>query len=208
MKTSEKEKLVIEWYDRNAEVWANQRKKLSEPSFWAQEYNEFKQLKVPQGKLLEIGSGSGREAMEWIQMGYEYFGIDTSKNLIEVAKQTEPAGHYFHASIYEMPFEPHTFDAFSSWAMLPHVPKERIRHALLEIHRVLKRDGIGFIAMREGTGERQEEKTGRWFSYYLQDEFVEILEDCGFTAIRKGRKISRPDLTWLTFFVQAKTKEQ
>lgn len=201
---SEREKLVTDWYDQNAEVWATQRKKTSEPSFWVQEYAYFEQLKKPQGKLLEIGSGSGREAIEWIQKGYEYCGIDTSAALIQIAKQTEPLGHYFHTSVYEMPFPSNNFDAFSSWAMLPHAPKERIGVALDAIHNVLKPDGLGFIAMREGTGEKQEPETGRWFSYYSQSEFEAILAEHGFEILSKGRKQSRADLVWLTFFIKSR----
>ncbi len=200
---SEREKLVVDWYDQNAEVWAKQRKSIDEPSFWAQEYAYFEQLQKPQGKLLEIGSGSGREAIEWIQMGYEYSGIDTSKALIQIARQTAPLGHYFHTSVYEMSFPPNTFDAFSSWAMLPHIPKERIGLALDAIRIVLKSKAQGFIAMRKGTGEKQEPETGRWFSYYSQDEFEAILIKHGFEVLSKKRKQSRVDLVWLTFFVKS-----
>lgn len=99
---SEREKEVADWYDQNAEAWAKSRKRTFEPSFWAQEYASFKQLKKPEGKLLEIGSGSGREAIEWIQMGYEYSGIDTSAALIRMAQQTEPLGHYFHNIVLDV----------------------------------------------------------------------------------------------------------
>lgn len=199
---SERERLIVDWYDQNAEIWAKSRKAASEPSFWAKEYAHFKELKKSQGKLLEIGSGSGREAIEWIRMGYEYNGIDTSLALIQIAKQTASLGRYFHTSVYEMPFPFNTFDAFSSWAMLPHVPKERIGIALDAIQRVLKPGGIGFIAMREGMGEKQEPETGRWFSYYSQIEFEGILGKHGFEILLKNRKQSRPDLVWLTFFVK------
>ena len=198
---SDKERLVTDWYDQNAKVWAKSRKGTSEPSFWAKEYAYFKGLQKYQGKLIEIGSGSGREAIEWIQMGYEYTGIDTSSTLIQIAKQTEPLGHYYHTSVYEMPFLPNTFDAFSSWAMLPHVPKERIELALDAIENVLKPKALGFIAMREGTEEKQESETGRWFSYYTESEFRTILAKCGFEVLSRGRKQSRADLSWLTFFV-------
>lgn len=179
------------------------KKKTSEPSFWAQEYAYFKQLKIPQGKLLEIGSGSGREAIEWIRIGYEYTGIDTSVALIQIAQKTEPLGHYFHTSIYEMPFPPDNFDAFSSWAMLPHVPKEYIGKALEAIHNVLKPKALGFIAMREGVGEKQESETGRWFSYYSQGEFKDILVKHGFEILFESRKQSRIDLVWILFFVRS-----
>jgi ubiquinone/menaquinone biosynthesis C-methylase UbiE len=200
MTLSEKESLVIEWYDRNATTWAGQRKSLSEPSFWDEEYTYFKQVQKPPGALLEIGSGSGREALEWIRMGYEYSGIETSKNLMQIAKQTALLGHYYLSSVYQLPFPSNSFDAFSSWAMLPHIPKERIAAALASIRSVLKPNALGFIAMREGEGESQETNTGRWFSYYTQSEFETILQKNGYTVEKKGRKQSH--VAWLTFFVR------
>ncbi len=200
---SERERETIEWYDRHGEIWANQRKKIGEPSFWDEEYRFFQSLKKPDGKLLEIGSGSGREAIEWIRMGFEYTGIDPSASLIQIAKKNTPEGRYFEASVYEMPFDESSFDAFSSWALLPHVPKERIGISLDAIRWVLKPGAIGFMAMREGSGEKQEAETGRWFSYYLQEEFEDILKTRGFEILSKGRKPSRPGLVWLTFFVRS-----
>src|SRR5579872_6952159 len=198
---SDREQFVTDWYDRHGEAWAGQRKKTSEPSFWVQEYEAFKLLRKPQGELLELGSGSGREAIEWVRMGYKYSGIDPSKTLIQIAQRNEPAGRYFHSSLYDMPFASNTFDAFSSWSLMPHIPKERIGIALVAIRKVLKSGGMGFIAMREGTGEKQEPSTGRWFSYYSDVEFEAILKNHGFNVVSKGRKESRADLTWLTFFV-------
>lgn len=191
MHLSEREMQVTDWYNQNGELWAGQRKKNSEPSFWAYEYEYFRSLKN-QGSLLEIGSGSGREATEWTRMGFEYTGIDTSLVLLKIAQENEPAGRYFHTSIYDMPFAPGSFDAFSSWAMLPHIPKERIAIALDAIQKVLKPGALGFIAMREGEGEKQEPETGRWFSYYLQDEFEEILRAQGFEIIHREKNLVVP----------------
>ncbi len=208
---SAKEQEVTDWYDQNASLWSEKRREKSKPSFWDQEYREFEKLFPKRGKILppgrvrkvlEIGSGSGREAIEWIRMGYEYHGIDLSRNLIEIARQTEPKGHYSHTSLYELAFPPHTFDAFSSWALLSHIPKERMGVVLAAIRRVVKRGAIGFIAMREGEGEKREEETGRWFSYYTQAEFSKVLEGGGFEILQMGKRRSRKDLTWLIFFVK------
>lgn len=197
---SDAEQQTLAYYNQNAEAWAAKRKKTTEPSFWHQEYQELKALKSS-GKLLEIGSGSGREAIEFMNLGYEYVGIDNAENLLRIAQQTNPSIQFHHASVYDLPFEAKTFDAFSSWALLPHVPKHRLPDALSSIKRVLKPGGVGFLGMREGTGERQEPETGRWFSYYSSDELGQILCAQGFQIEKNGKKPSRPDLIWLTFFV-------
>ncbi len=195
------EKQTLAYYDQNAHIWAAKRKTTTETSFWHEEYNEFKNLKTPQGKILEIGSGAGREALELIAMGYEYVGVDASSELLKIAQKTSPLSSFFHATVYNLPFPQKTFDAFSSWSMLPHIPRHRLTEALRSIKRVLKPEAVGFIAMREGEGERLEPETGRWFSYYAQEELEKILQGHGFKVEKKSKKPSRADLTWLTFFV-------
>ncbi len=198
---TEKEYQTLQYYEDHGEEWAEARKKLSELSFWHHEYLEFEQLK-PQGKILEIGSGSGRESVELTSMGYAYIGIDPSQTLLTIARRTNPSCAFLHSTPYNLPFPPNTFDGFTSWALLPHLPKNQIGKALDGVKAVLKADAIGFIAMRQGSGEAQELKTGRWFSYYTHEEFEMILQSHGFATLKKGIKPSRPDLTWLTFFVK------
>jgi ubiquinone/menaquinone biosynthesis C-methylase UbiE len=198
---TDRERQTIEYYDRYAEEWAQRRKKTTEPSFWNEELRELNRLKVPEGKILELGSGSGREALELIEMGYEYTGVDVSQELLKIARKRSPFSQFLHTTAYHLPFAPETFDAFFSWAMLPHIPKHRIDEALSSLKRVLKPGAMGFIAMREGEGEKQEKETGRWFSYYQQEEFEKILQKNGFKMELKNKKPSRADLVWLTFFV-------
>jgi len=202
MTLTDREIQTIGYYEKNAALWAAQRKKITELSFWSEEYIRLKQLQEPKGKILEIGSGSGREALELIRIGYEYTGIDTSKELLTIARETASVGSFFYSTVYDLPFAEESFDAFSSWSMLPHIPKRRIDEALGSIKQVLKPGAVGFMAMREGQGEEEELGTGRWFSYYTQDEFEKILQKQGFQVEFKNKKPSRANLTWLTFFVR------
>jgi ubiquinone/menaquinone biosynthesis C-methylase UbiE len=205
MTLTDEERQTIEYYDTHAIDWAQRRKKTSEPSFWDEEFKEFRNLKTPKGKVLELGSGAGREAPELVAMGYEYIGIDTSQELLKIAQQSNPSSHFFYTTAYRLPFAKKSFDAFFSWALLPHIPKYRINTALTALKNVLRSDAIGFIAMREGEGYLQEQATQRWFSYYTQEEFTKILETNGFQIEKKSKKPSRPNLTWLTFFVSINT---
>ena len=74
--------------------------------------------------------------------------------------------------------------------------------AFASIYRVLKKGGTGFLAMREGEGEKQEPETGRWFSYYSEPELKMKAENAGFTILQNQKKPSRPGLTWLTLFIR------
>jgi SAM-dependent methyltransferase len=199
---SDNERQTMAYYDQHGDEWASKRKKASEPSFWHDEYLAFQLLQRSQGKALEIGSGAGREALELTAMGYEYTGVDLSEELLKIAQKANPSSSFFYAPPYRLPFPSQSFDAVFSWALLPHAPKARIGEALKEAKRVLKSGALAFFAMREGEGESSEAGTGRWFSYYKQDEFKQMLETQGFIIQKMGIKPSRADLVWLTFFVR------
>ncbi len=142
---SAKEIQTIRYYEKNAFSWAEKRRKLSEPSFWKDEIAELQRLKKPQGRILEIGSGSGRESLELMRVGYQYTGVDSSNELLKIAQKNNPLGNFIYANCYELPFAAQTFEAVFSWAMLPHVPKDKLMTALIEIKRVMKNDGLGFF---------------------------------------------------------------
>jgi hypothetical protein len=64
---------------------------------------------------------------------------------------------------------------------------------------VVKRDGVGFISIKQGEGEKEDTKTGRWFTYYNQDEFAKVLAKNGFYVSSVGIRQGEID-TWLTFY--------
>lgn len=196
---TKREEETVAYYDKFAQIWAGQRRQSHEPSFWQE---ELKWLEQPvKGKLLELGPAVGRDTKELTTMGYEVIGIDTSKELLKIAQHANPNNQFFCTTVYDLPFPLASFDAFFSWALLPHVPKQRVHEALRSIKRVLKQNAVGFFAMREGEGEKRELETGRWFSYYSEQECIELLQEAGFSVIKKGKRPSRPGLVWLTFLV-------
>ena len=154
---------------------------------------------LPSGKVLEIGSGAGKDAQALIQMGYEYTGTDASKGLIDLAQQRNPGAKFENKSVFDLDYPDNTFDGFWTAATLLHIPKSRIDEALGTIRRVVKPGGVGFISLKQGEGEKEDPNTGRWFSYYSRDEFADILEGNSFRVenfeVRAGQKD-----TWLVFY--------
>ena len=135
MKLTPQEKLTIEAYDQNATTWAQSRNKKGD---WAKEKETFKEY-LPSGKVLEIGSGGGRDAKDLIEMGYEYTGTDISKGLLEEARKNNPKATFLLQSVYELDFPEKTFDGFWACAVLLHMPKDRMSEALKSIHNVIKK---------------------------------------------------------------------
>jgi SAM-dependent methyltransferase len=199
MNLSVQERKTAKTYDMVAVEWTQKHMKYV---FWKEELEYFYQL-LPQGKVLEIGSGSGRDAKELKKYGYDYIGIDISQGLLQEARKNIPEAAFLHYSIYDLHCFRTYFDGFWSVATLLHIPKARIDEALQNIYSSMKPHAIGLISLKEGDGE-QFEKEGnaqRFFAYYKEEEFAEILKKNKFKIIKADKK--RADsCTWLIYFVE------
>lgn len=201
MDNEDRELKTVSYYDSKAEDWTAEHGGNEGDSYWKVEMEKFHQL-LPDGKVLEIGSGAGKDAAALIELGYDYTGTDASIGLIKVAQKRNPNARFENVGVHDLDFPEHSFDGFWTAATLLHIPKDRIDSALERIKQQVKPDGIGFISMKQGEGEREDEKNGRWFSYYSKEEFTRVLERNGYKvvdfAIRQGEKD-----VWLCYWVKA-----
>ncbi len=197
MDLRDEEKKTIEYYDKHADEWSGGH---NSDRFWGELFDKFKEF-LPQGNVLEIGSGGGRDARELISMGYEYTGTDISEGLLTNARSMLPNAKFLKMSVYNLKFPKNTFDGFWASAILLHIPKDRINDALNKIRSVLKQGGVGFISLKEGQGEKVETETQRLFTYYQSGEFKEILVNIGFKVLYERRK-DFPKTKWLAFIVK------
>lgn len=204
MAKADKELKTIEYYDRQASQWSSAHGGGETESYWKTEMEKFHRF-LPSGKVIEIGSGAGKDAAALIQMGYEYTGTDASKGLIVVAKKRNPGAVFVNQAVDELAFPKEFFDGFWTAATLLHIPKNRIDVALKSIKNVVKQGGIGFISMKSGAGERTDPETGRWFSYYSQKEFKEVLERNGFNIIDQETRKGEKDW-WIVYYITKKIK--
>src|SRR3989344_6253640 len=163
------------------------------PDFWKLEFDKFKNL-LPNGKVIDIGCGEGRDAKFFINNNYSYVGIDLSPEMLELARKLNPTADLFEMSMYNLNFTENIFDGFWAAASYLHIPKQRADEALQELKKVVKIGGIGFFTMKEGKGEKM--MTGptdeeRFFSLYSEKEFADVLIKNGFEIIEQAR-IQRP----------------
>lgn len=193
-------------YDAVAADWAASR---ADPSYWAAELERFHDL-LPEGDIIEIGSGGGRDAKELIRMGYGYVGTDISTGLLNVARKELPGQQFYEQSVYDLSLLPdhEPFDGFWASAVLLHIPKARIGEALAGIKNVVNSRAIGFISLKDGAGERivttdsdNGTKLERFFSYWRKDEFATVLTDHGYSVADYMRHPADKN-DWHGFFVE------
>jgi len=191
---------TVRYYDNEANTWSASHGGDEKDSWWKDEMLKFNEY-LPSGKVIEIGSGVGKDAQALISLGYDYIGTDASIGLLELAKQRNPSAQFIQKYAHELNPSFGEFDGFWASAVLLHIPKDEIEHSLLAISSVLRNEGVGFITMKEGEGERIDEKTGRLFTYYKEDKFRDVLESTGFSVLEAGRRDTEKD-NWLIFYVK------
>lgn len=182
MKLTETERVNKEYYDKNALPWMKVRCGFDDH---LRDFKEFQTLLV-KGKVIDLGCGTGRDSQLFTSAGYEYTGVDLSKGMIDMAKESLPDSTFQVMNLTELKFEDGCFDGIWSFAAYLHIPKGDIDHAIQETNRVLKPGGIGYIVVKKGSKEcyLDSENGQRYWSFYGKRQFARILENNGFNILK------------------------
>jgi ubiquinone/menaquinone biosynthesis C-methylase UbiE len=128
-KTKQNYNLIAEDFSRTREYIPEERKKL------------LLQYIMPGERVLDWGCGNGRfyEALKEI----DYYGVDISEKMIEIAKAKYPKAKFQVVEPLSLPFPNNFFDKIFSFAVFHHIPSDRFRLQFLkEARRVLKPEGF------------------------------------------------------------------
>ena len=197
-----KERETISYYDTHAEEWKVKHKQAGEYGRLEPEFLLLFKL-LPKGKMLEIGSGTGEDAINLIdQYGVEnYIGIEPAEGLRKIALENNPDAKFLDSTIYNLDFPNNSFDGFWLCQMLIHIPRSRINEALQSLKGVVKHNGIGMISTLEGNEDMEESRPGRYYSLWKDEEFREIIIQNGFEIIHQ-RKLETGASPWLIYMVK------
>lgn len=165
-------KTTIEVYDSIAHRYADTH---WTTDFWSRQYNDFENL-LKGKRILDSGSGAGRDTKHFISKGYEVESIDLSKGMIEEARKRVPEGNFMRMDMTDLKFEDSSFDGIWCCASLLHLNEAEAEKAISEFARVLKKGGILFVSVKEGDGGADNEYIdgiGRYFRSYGTAGIVE-----------------------------------
>lgn len=129
-------------------------------------------------KILDLGSGPGRDGLMLKNKGLAVVCLDASIKMVNFCK--EKGLEAVQGDLLNIPFEGNSFDGVWAYTSLLHIKKDQFDKAVSEIKRVLKADGVIGIGLIEGEGELYRESSGvnkpRWFAFYTKDELEKIFE--------------------------------
>lgn len=93
-------------------------------------------------KMADLGCGNGRIYELISEKKIDYYGLDLSEDLINIAKKKHPGVRFIVGNVLDTPYKDNFFDLTLSVATLHHIPgKESRRQALNEIYRITKSSG-------------------------------------------------------------------
>jgi SAM-dependent methyltransferase len=176
------DKQTIDTYNRMAKEYDNET-----VDFWDRFPRTYldKFIELSGKRVVDIGSGPGRDGLLLQQAGKLVVCVDASEAMVKLS--TNRSLESVLADFENLPFENESFDGVWSYTALLHVPKKSLGVSVKEILRILKPSGIFALGLIEGDTEEYRESSGvampRWFSFYQKDEVVDFCKQCGFELV-------------------------
>jgi ubiquinone/menaquinone biosynthesis C-methylase UbiE len=178
---------TIAWYDANAEGYATSLEKCPRLDWM----DRFARMAGEGARVLDAGCAGGRDCRLFKDMNLNPIGVDLSESLIRVAKAKNPGIEFKCADFSDLPFRDNSFDGVWAHASLVHLETiEKVRKAFGEFGRVLKKEGIVHIAVKQQLGK---DKTAvvsdalsghdRFFRYFTKNEIQYLLQEAGFKLL-------------------------
>lgn len=185
---------TIRAFDRHVDDYEQRKVDFIEKIFKEEMKSFIDAVKSTGGtKVLDVGSGPGRDGLYFKRAGLEPICIDLAKGMVEKCKEKGLKAYVM--DFYNLKFSAGSFDGVWALFSLLHASKKDMPRLLEGIKRILKRGGIFYIAMYGGKGEglrekdRYEEK--RYFAYWGFEELEKVLQK--FFSIRRKRIIKNTE---------------
>lgn len=177
------------YYESNAERYA------AETFFadMAEQYQIFLPLLKNEAKILDVGSGSGRDACYFQTHGYQVTALEPSKNLCREIRKVFSREIICSDIQNYQPME--RYDGIWACASLIHLQEEELLRFFEKIDLFLKPNGIIYVSGKNGipTGKAED---GRYFLEFTEQLIAKILtingqlklEQLWYTEDVSGRK--------------------
>jgi ubiquinone/menaquinone biosynthesis C-methylase UbiE len=195
-------KQAVETYNKIAKIYAD----YTYHKVQQYQLTKFSSM-LPGKRILDVGSGSGRDVEYFLQEGYSALGIDISEGMLKEAKKRVTKKSVFKKMDFrKLKFKNESFDGIWSMLSLVHTPRKEIIKVLGGFNKVLVKRGVLFLALKEGEGEKEVKDSHyknepRTFVYFKEKEMRDYLEEAGFEIITS--EINESENTkWLEIFAR------
>lgn len=141
--------------------------------------------KTDGAKVVEIGCGDGRDAVEIVKRSVLYEGFDPSKGMLDIAKTRVKNASFVidDALSYKYPSD---VDVIFAFASLLHVDKTDLIDVFRKVHKSLRDNGIFYISLKERDSYQEEIKKdqhGERMFYYYNLLIIKHIAGSGFIPV-------------------------
>ena len=160
---------TLRYYELNADNYF----KMTSDADLTSIYRSFLRGIPKGGRLMDAGSGSGRDTAAFVGRGYLVEAFDFSPALCELS--TGFTGIQTRVRCFQDVDENEEFDGVWACASLVHVPEAELSGVIGRLIRALKKKGVLYMSFKYGTGERIAED-GRFFVDMTEDRMRDVLQ--------------------------------
>lgn len=166
--------------------------------------NHFISLLPKNSKILDVACGSGRDTQYLTEEGFDVTGIDISEGLLKEAGLRTKNCKFQNMDFLNLEFPEETFDGIWCMAGMTVIPKDNIPEAIKGFYRILKKEGILYIDIKEGHGQEivtkeKYENAPFYYSYLTKEELENLLKESNF-QILSSEVSDNQGIRWIEIF--------
>lgn len=144
------------------------------------------------GRILDVGSGTGRWTGHLARMGYSVEGLEPVERLIDTARAEHPSVNFHHGSMEDLTGSENRWEGILAWYSLIHLGPQELPQALATLRAVLQEGGS--LLMSFFSGPRQEAFDHPVTTAYRwpMADLIRILTRTGFSITEQGENSRTP----------------
>lgn len=160
-------------------------------------YDRFLKYIPEHGSIIDIGCGSGRDAVAFALRGYQVVGLDASEKLAVIAEKE--AGIPIIVADMSSWKADEPFDGIWCCASLLHLQNNKLCNFFENLRFNLKQSGAIFISVKSGI-ETGIDNKGRYMRNFTKSELTDLLKNTDIQIVEQWEsrdKLSRSDFYWI-----------
>ena len=199
---------TIEFYQQTAPETAAKYRAVKT----SESQRQFQEIFPSGSRILDVGSGSGRDLAVLLSLGFDAYGLEPSSSMQAEALRFYPelAGRLFR---FGLPLSDELdlggpFDGILCSAVLMHVPEEELFNSAFTLKRLLRQGGRLWISVplnRSGLDSECRDAAGRLFKPLHPEYLLLLFERLGFKLLRRSEdadRMGRSEIRWASFVLE------
>lgn len=161
---------TLDYYNKNSEEYFNSTLNVD----MTNTYKPFLKLVPKDGKILDLGCGSGRDSMNFMKLGYEVTSVDGAKKLAKRASVL--LGKEVIVSTFEELELKEKFHGIWACASLLHIKREDLKTVLNNLYNNLEDNGVFYMSFKYGEKEYVDDKN-RYFNCFTDESIISFINE-------------------------------